>query len=149
MLYGARKTGSFTRISRYRKPGSKSPLKCQKCGLAKLATCFYARAKGAQYNGERTGLCKMCHVSFRRKTNRALKEKLVAMLGGVCRRCRRKVHPAAFNFHHANPTTKRFGLTNLSGRKWSMVLLEARKCELMCSVCHATHHAELAGWVRG
>src|SRR5438093_447539 len=71
------------------------------------------------------------------------KRKLVELLGGRCCLCGYdKDCPGAYALHHADPTTKSFGL---SGRgllhDWHEVLQESRKCVLLCATCHAEVHA--------
>jgi hypothetical protein len=77
---------------------------------------------------------------------RTLKRKLILMLGGACHRCGYAQNMAALEFHHTDPTQKSFPLDarNLANRSWSVVALEASKCELLCSNCHAEHHNP--GW---
>jgi predicted Zn-ribbon and HTH transcriptional regulator len=88
------------------------------------------------------------HQTYERQLHRArtLKRKLILMLGGACHRCGYAQNMAALEFHHTDPTQKSFPLDarNLANRSWSVVALEASKCELLCSNCHAEHHNP--GW---
>ncbi len=45
-------------------------------------------------------------------------------------------------FHHVIPTNKCFNLDlrSLSNRRWEIVLVEAKKCRLLCSNCHKEVH---------
>ena len=71
------------------------------------------------------------------------KIELIKLSGGVCKKCGYKKNNAALSFHHLDPSTKKFGLDirACSNRKWSVLLEEVAKCELLCLNCHAeTHH---------
>ncbi len=49
---------------------------------------------------------------------------------------------AALEFHHKVPIEKLFqlDLRSLSNRSWDAILEEAKKCQLLCSNCHAEYH---------
>lgn len=94
-------------------------------------TAFYARPDG----GFRCGRCNSEAVSKRR---RVLKRKLVEEAGGECALCGFDQHPAALQFHHLDPSSKSFhlsegGLTRGIARSRA----EAEKCILLCANCHA------------
>lgn len=94
-------------------------------------TAFYARPDG----GFRCGRCRSEAVSKRRQ---AVKRMLVEEAGGQCALCGFDQHPAALQFHHVDPSTKSFqlsegGLTRGIERSRA----EAAKCVLLCSNCHA------------
>jgi hypothetical protein len=75
------------------------------------------------------------------------KLKAVKHLGGKCMHCGFSDHPAALQFHHRDPAEKSMGLTGkeLSSPKkydWETVIVpELKKCDLLCSNCHAIHHS--------
>lgn len=71
-----------------------------------------------------------------------IKSKLVAHLGGRCERCQRVYHPQIFDVHHRDPKVKESRLSGhvLSGRTWTFIKEEARKCHLLCSNCHREVH---------
>lgn len=50
--------------------------------------------------------------------------------------------PCIFDFHHRDPTTKKFGLrvSLLIRHSWRDILLEAEKCDLLCCYCHRLLH---------
>jgi transposase len=102
-------------------------LKCPKHGH----TAFYARPEG----GFRCGRCSSAAVSKRRKL---LKRRLVEEAGGCCVLCGFDEHPAALQFHHVDPSTKSFHLSEGGlTRSLAKVQIEARKCVLLCANCHA------------
>ena len=102
-------------------------LRCAKHGH----TAFYAKPDG----GFRCGRCNSEAVSKRR---RLVKRRLVEEAGGRCVLCGFDEHPAALQFHHIDPSSKVFhisegGLT----RGMAKSRAEAEKCVLLCSNCHA------------
>lgn len=83
----------------------------------------------------RCGQCTVERVSRRR---RRVKEILVAESGGACVLCGYDRVLAALQFHHVDPTTKRFHLA-FGGvtRAIEEMREEAAKCVLLCANCHA------------
>ena len=73
---------------------------------------------------------------------RERKHRLIKICGGKCNRCEYSRNLAALEFHHLDSTTKQFNLDlrSLSNRRWSVILVEAMKCELVCSNCHKEIH---------
>ena len=51
--------------------------------------------------------------------------------------------PGALHFHHVDPTEKDLGISDMRGsiRGWATIIIELRKCILLCSNCHAEVHA--------
>jgi DNA-binding transcriptional ArsR family regulator len=82
--------------------------------------------------------CTKCRADRVAERRRRVKEILVAEAGGRCVICGYDRHPAALEFHHRDPETKRFGL-GASGltRSIASMRAEAGKCDLLCSNCHA------------
>lgn len=70
------------------------------------------------------------------------KERLIEYKGGQCERCGfKKDCPSCFHFHHKDPNEKSFGIgENGATRSLKLLKLEADKCELLCSNCHAEVH---------
>lgn len=67
---------------------------------------------------------------------------LVKEFGGKCCKCGYNKNYAALEFHHRNPSEKKFVLSarEITAKPWVKVLQEAVKCDLLCSNCHAEHH---------
>ena len=65
-------------------------------------------------------------------------EALVAEAGGCCQLCGYDRYVGALEFHHVDPARKSFGLS-IRGLTPSIATLcvEAQKCVLLCSNCHA------------
>ena len=82
--------------------------------------------------------------SYQAQQNRGRirKIELVKLKGGRCTKCGYERNFAALELHHKNPGEKLFqlDLRSLSNRKWELILLEAEKCLLLCSNCHAELH---------
>ena len=79
--------------------------------------------------------CRQERVSQRR---RAIKRILVEEAGGCCASCGYDTCVAALQFHHLDPASKDFALSN-EGVTRSIVRAraEAAKCVLLCANCHA------------
>lgn len=106
--------------------GSKKPtLRCPKHGLS----TFVARADGRF----RCGRCRAEAVTRRR---RSLKRILVEEAGGRCVMCGYSRCDRALEFHHLDPKAKKFQITSHT-RSLAKLRVEASKCVLLCSNCHA------------
>lgn len=80
------------------------------------------------------------------KRGLARKRILVTLLGGKCEICGYSKNFAALEFHHKKPKTKKFGidLRHCSNNAMKVLLKEVKKCQLLCSNCHAEiEHPEL------
>lgn len=97
--------------------------------------------------------CKQKHHYYRLKeqtntyhsqTLRALSRKLelVEMMGGKCTRCGYNSNLSALHFHHLKAYQKAFKLDmrTLSNRRWSVIVEEVEKCELVYANFHAEEH---------
>jgi NMD protein affecting ribosome stability and mRNA decay len=49
-------------------------------------------------------------------------------------------HPAALDFHHIDPSQKKFGISSNKHNK-EEILDEIKKCKVLCSNCHRIKHA--------
>jgi transposase len=100
-------------------------LNCPEHGLSR----FVARADGRF----RCGKCRTDAVTKRRRT---LKRILVEEAGSRCILCGYSRCARALEFHHLDPEAKEFQITS---HTWSLATLrvEASKCVLLCSNCHA------------
>jgi transposase len=82
--------------------------------------------------------CRRCRVESVVKHRRKLKDILIAEAGGACAVCGYRRTRRALEFHHLDPNQKRF---TLSAKGVTLALetlrLEASKCVLLCSNCHA------------
>lgn len=84
--------------------------------------------------------CKKCtceHVSEKRRNN---KLELIKYKGGKCEICGYDKCIAALEFHHIDPKTKKFGISNGNIKSLRILKQEADKCLLLCNRCHTELH---------
>lgn len=62
------------------------------------------------------------------------------MLGGSCKNCGYSKCLAALHVHHKDPSTKKFSISGSYRLGKKRLLEEVKKCELLCSNCHAEEH---------
>ena len=101
---------------------------CKKHGLTEYKLDTYSK-------GHRCLKCRSENVA---NSRRKRKRKLVEEFGGKCQICGYNKCDAALQFHHRDPNQKSFGIS-AGGvtRTWEVLLEEAKKCDLLCSNCHA------------
>lgn len=82
--------------------------------------------------------CKLCRTAAVVRRRRKVKTILVEEAGGACCVCGYDHNMRALHFHHVEPSQKRHEI-NARGVAISLAKLrvEARKCVLLCSNCHA------------
>jgi transposase len=89
--------------------------------------------------------CARCNaeaVVGRRKRIKAL---LIAEAAGACRLCGYARCPSALHFHHLDPRTKTFHVSQEGAtRSLATARAEAAKCVLLCANCHAEVEAGVA-----
>lgn len=72
--------------------------------------------------------------------------RLVELLGGRCQRCNGQYPHAVYDFHHRDPTEKKFSIGQaITDLSWDEVVAEAKKCDLLCANCHRIEHFVEAG----
>jgi len=82
--------------------------------------------------------CKRCRAQRVSERRRKIKETLVAEAGGECVLCGYSKCIAALQFHHTDPSAKRFHLSSQGvSRSIAKARGEAAKCVLLCANCHA------------
>jgi len=73
-------------------------------------------------------------VAKRRKT---LKLQAISLYGNKCSLYGYNKHPGVLEFHHVDPLTKLFGISaDGFSRSWKSIVLETKKCLLVCANCH-------------
>lgn len=102
--------------------------------------------------------CRDCHNKYLsrvrkaqrpRNTTLALDRKYVAKqrcvdyLGGRCVRCGYERCIKALTFHHRDPATKRFTVSQMLDASWAVLSVELDKCDLLCFNCHMEEHCKL------
>jgi 5-methylcytosine-specific restriction endonuclease McrA len=82
--------------------------------------------------------CKECSTQRVMDWRRRAKLKLIAEAGGACVICGYDRSPRALHFHHVDPASKAFALGQRGlTRGIEKLRVEAAKCVLLCSNCHA------------
>jgi len=76
------------------------------------------------------------------RRRRALRDRAVAHLGGVCSICKYDKCASAFDFHHVNQLEKDFNISSKM-TSWEAIERELKKCVLLCARCHREAHAGL------
>lgn len=71
-------------------------------------------------------------VNFRRR----VKEALVQGFGNRCYLCGKEYPNYVYEFHHIDPSTKSYSLSNPTTRAKSAYPEEAKKCCMVCANCH-------------
>ena len=95
-------------------------------------TEFVQRSDGG---GWRCVACRSEAVADRR---RRVKDILIEEAGGACVLCGYDRCPGVLQFHHADPSTKRFAIAARGvARSLARARAEAAKCVLLCANCHA------------
>jgi transposase-like protein len=96
-------------------------------------------------HGDGTYRCKQCRRAAVMKRRRAVRAALVQEAGGRCMVCGYDSYVGALQFHHLDPSQKKFGLSSRGfTRSIARMREEAKKCVLLCANCHA----EVEGGVR-
>jgi transposase len=82
--------------------------------------------------------CLQCRQERVAKWRRRVKQTLVEEAGGCCCLCGYDRCAAALQFHHIDPATKEFELSQEGvTRSLARARAEAAKCVLLCATCHA------------
>lgn len=88
--------------------------------------------------------CVRCRAEAAGRRRRIVKRKLVEEAGGCCVICGYSRCQRALQFHHLDPTAKKFHLGHGGHtRALSRSRDEAKKCALLCANCHAEVEAGL------
>lgn len=79
--------------------------------------------------------CNSCRANGWRD-RRELKRRMVEHKGGRCQICGYERCLRALDFHHLDPTRKRFIIAHGHNRSWDSLRTELDECILVCSNCH-------------
>jgi transposase len=108
---------------------------------------YCARHGMTRFRADRRGSlrCARCQSDAVARRRRRIKEILVKEAGGSCSLCGYDRYIGALQFHHLDPSEKRFALS-VGGltRSLEKAREESRKCALLCSNCHAEVEAGVA-----
>lgn len=78
-----------------------------------------------------------------KKWRKSTKKRMVDSLGGECQICGYSKCLEALDIHHLDPSEKEFGFGAIRGNptSWDKIVIEIRKCILLCRNCHAEFHS--------
>lgn len=121
---------------------------CPQCHLKKPTDKFPTKADGRVYPW-----CRECNNNIRSRSwkiqiafGRKRRIELIMSAGSACISCGYHKNYSVLSFHHKNPTTKEFELdnNNCAFHSWENLLMEAAKCDLLCTNCHGELHNPLS-----
>lgn len=77
-----------------------------------------------------------------KKWRRNSKQRIINAMGGVCQICHYNKCNEALDLHHIDPEGKdfSFGAIRASPVSWDRIVIELRKCILLCANCHREVH---------
>lgn len=88
-----------------------------------------------KYPTNKNNVCTTCRSEYARYIR---KKELVALLGGKCKCGEDRI--ACLQFHHKDPSTKRFTISSIFQMKKEKLMEETKMCEILCANCHAIYH---------
>lgn len=115
---------------------------CNECSLVLTSENAYLYKSGRRA-GQFSTQCRKCAISRLNEKTRSNKQILVDEHGGKCCRCQYDNCIDGLAFHHVDEKTKSFEISSSGGRNLTLLRAEARKCILLCLICHAEKHAGL------
>lgn len=144
--------------------------KCTKCGQEKEVTEFFVKDKKS---GRLHTQCKLCYKEHRKtyhlqhyakygdlyrqrakirreKVREILHQQMAKYLEDKkCQICGEN-DPRVLDFDHLDPKQKTISVARAvsNGAAWSDILLEIKKCRILCSNCHRKHTADQFGWYK-
>ena len=142
---------SFFQEAKKKNPKYKDPVykdnlkKCNICQEYLSLEEFGARAikvSGLKHQSH----CKSCFSSLTCRRFNAKKLAAVKYLGGNCMLCKKTYPAQVFNFHHRDPSTKKFEWTKLRLQSIKTIIEELDKCDLLCANCHVIEHSGTKNW---
>ena len=84
--------------------------------------------------------CNSCYVKNRRSS---LKEESINKMGGKCSICGYNKCLHALQFHHIDPSKKKFNISSNIGRySLQSIKKELQNCIVVCANCHFEIHAK-------
>jgi hypothetical protein len=118
---------------------------CSLCCLEKDESLFLKRYSGKR-RGQCSSWCKLCFSDRQMVRANAAKIRAIKELGNKCSTCNNSYHPAVYEFHHKDPFGKLCDWTTLRSRSFERIMLELRKCRLVCANCHRIEHVNQLTW---
>ena len=113
---------------------------CKKCKVSKPLD-DYPTASNTKIG--KAGTCKECAANKWKKVRAERSRTLVDMHGNKCKDCGITHEKTGFfDFHHLDPSTKKYEVKTIICSSWKRVLEEADKCVMLCPNCHRLRHLE-------
>lgn len=111
-------------------------MKCYNCGCTDDDSFYSGRRSPSK------SLCIDCTKRYYFEKGLFLKLKAIEYLGGKCVNCGYQGCPAAFDFHHRDPSLKDMSISVMLRRHsyWDELKIELDKCDLVCATCHRELH---------
>lgn len=108
---------------------------CKKCGENDPTKFYKGKAR----------TCRRCDNAGKTNRHREMMKKVRDYFGNKCMICGFNRYHSALGLHHIDPKTKEADAVQFRNWKWDRVLIELKKCALLCHNCHgAIHSGELA-----
>jgi hypothetical protein len=81
-------------------------------------------------------------INWRKRT----KERIVQAFGNKCGICDYAKCDEALDLHHLDPSQKEFSMASIRAwpKSWDKIVIELRKCVLLCCRCHREVHAGIS-----
>lgn len=82
--------------------------------------------------------------TYKKKKRSAKKKDAIKLFGDKCQICGYNKCQNSLNFHHINPKTKEFGISEAfckNAKTNEQIIEELKKCILVCANCHYEIHA--------
>ncbi len=109
---------------------------CGKCKQKKSIKDFHWKKTENRANS----WCKECVYQRQRLRWTERKIRAVALFGSKCCQCGYDKNLGALSFHHKNPSDKDYEWRKIRQLPWPELIIELKKCILVCSNCHAEIH---------
>jgi predicted molibdopterin-dependent oxidoreductase YjgC len=77
-----------------------------------------------------------------KRWRKSSKERIIKSFGGECCVCGYNKCTGALALHHLDPSKKelKFGAIRANPVAWPKIVIELRKCVMLCHNCHMEHH---------
>lgn len=102
--------------------------------------------KPAHYRPDQIFCSKACADKSHSNKKRLIRKEFVDLKGGCCEVCGYKKSISALCFHHIDPKKKEmsFDIGQITFKDKNKLIKELKKCQLLCSNCHAEAHDKLS-----
>lgn len=111
----------------------RTPFQCGQCG----------ETDPSKFYGHKRRMCGPCHNAYNIKNGQDKRLRAIKELGGRCISCGFDRFSCSLDLHHKDRKGKDPNYRSMRGWSWQKILLELKKCVLLCKNCHAAIHAGL------